>query len=246
MENQNPIQPTQEVQNPTPPPVTEPVAEPEKSSFPKSKWLKIGIVVAVLVVLLGGVYILGKNNASKEVACTMEAKVCPDGSSVGRTGPKCEFTKCPVIAPGPTADWQTYTNTKYEFSIKVPRDWKIDRDETLELSPSFYSPCKDDIGEVCSTVLLGPGKEQISGSMKSNEITIKVAGENAQAYEVLDNSDENSVYYSLIYLINLKHNGIPFSISYDETLKGQKHKNSSDFRNKKIFDQMLSTFKFTQ
>jgi len=29
------------------------------------------------------------------VACTMEAKVCPDGTSVGRTGPKCEFAACP-------------------------------------------------------------------------------------------------------------------------------------------------------
>jgi len=30
------------------------------------------------------------------VACTMEAKICPDGvTSVGRSGPKCEFEKCP-------------------------------------------------------------------------------------------------------------------------------------------------------
>jgi tryptophan-rich sensory protein len=29
------------------------------------------------------------------VACTMEAKLCPDGSYVGRTGPKCEFALCP-------------------------------------------------------------------------------------------------------------------------------------------------------
>jgi hypothetical protein len=28
------------------------------------------------------------------VACTMEAKLCPDGSYVGRTGPNCEFV-CP-------------------------------------------------------------------------------------------------------------------------------------------------------
>ncbi len=28
-------------------------------------------------------------------ACTMEAKICPDGSSVGRTGPNCEFATCP-------------------------------------------------------------------------------------------------------------------------------------------------------
>lgn len=27
--------------------------------------------------------------------CTFEAKLCPDGSSVGRTGPNCEFAPCP-------------------------------------------------------------------------------------------------------------------------------------------------------
>lgn len=29
-------------------------------------------------------------------ACTLEAKICPDGSSVGRTGPNCEFAPCPT------------------------------------------------------------------------------------------------------------------------------------------------------
>lgn len=29
-------------------------------------------------------------------ACTLEAKVCPDGSSVGRTGLNCEFAECPT------------------------------------------------------------------------------------------------------------------------------------------------------
>lgn len=30
------------------------------------------------------------------VACTMEAKQCPDGSYVGRQGPNCEFAACPA------------------------------------------------------------------------------------------------------------------------------------------------------
>lgn len=30
------------------------------------------------------------------VACTMEAKICPDGSAVGRVGPNCEFAACPA------------------------------------------------------------------------------------------------------------------------------------------------------
>jgi len=34
-------------------------------------------------------------------ACTQEAKVCPDGSAVSRTGPNCEFSPCPGEG-GPT------------------------------------------------------------------------------------------------------------------------------------------------
>jgi hypothetical protein len=29
------------------------------------------------------------------LGCTLEAKICPDGSTVGRTGPHCEFAACP-------------------------------------------------------------------------------------------------------------------------------------------------------
>ncbi len=34
-------------------------------------------------------------SADSNKACTQEAKLCPDGSYVGRTGPNCEFTPCP-------------------------------------------------------------------------------------------------------------------------------------------------------
>ncbi|WGZ94342.1 MAG: hypothetical protein QJT81_00025 [Candidatus Thiothrix putei] len=33
--------------------------------------------------------------ADDQVMCTMEAKLCPDGSAVGRGGPHCEFAPCP-------------------------------------------------------------------------------------------------------------------------------------------------------
>jgi hypothetical protein len=43
----------------------------------------------------------GESNPPKDepVACTMDAKVCPDGSAVGRTGPNCEFAPCPGDEP---------------------------------------------------------------------------------------------------------------------------------------------------
>lgn len=35
--------------------------------------------------------------------CTEEAKICPDGSSVGRVGPSCEFAPCPDSTAPPPA-----------------------------------------------------------------------------------------------------------------------------------------------
>lgn len=50
----------------------------------------------------GGYYLYAQNQTGEPggIACTMEAKLCPDGVTyVGRTGPKCEFAAC----PGPTS-----------------------------------------------------------------------------------------------------------------------------------------------
>lgn len=45
---------------------------------------------------MNSVYEVSNPSDSKHYACTMEAKLCPDGVTyVGRSGPKCEFDKCP-------------------------------------------------------------------------------------------------------------------------------------------------------
>ena len=36
-----------------------------------------------------------KDATATPVGCTEEAKVCDDGSTVGRSGPACEFEACP-------------------------------------------------------------------------------------------------------------------------------------------------------
>ncbi len=54
------------------------------------------IVVGVLV-LGGGTYYFLTKKTPEPVACTQEAKICPDGSSVGRTGLSCEFAECPTV-----------------------------------------------------------------------------------------------------------------------------------------------------
>lgn len=58
------------------------------------------------------------------ISCTLEAKICPDGSAVGRTGPKCKFSPCPEVSPTPPiSGWKTYVFDNYPLSLRYPSDW---------------------------------------------------------------------------------------------------------------------------
>jgi hypothetical protein len=64
------------------------------------KTLLLGILLIVVIGIAGFLY---RNAMSRPTAatpagtaCTLEAKICPDGTSVGRTGPNCAFAPCPA------------------------------------------------------------------------------------------------------------------------------------------------------
>lgn len=57
---------------------------------------------ALLLAGAGCLSIVPVRPAPQPVACTMEAKLCPDGSYVGRSGPNCEFATCPTGTPAPS------------------------------------------------------------------------------------------------------------------------------------------------
>lgn len=86
----------------------------------KIKLLVSIIVLAVFLLGAGVLYYLSTRPQENPVACTLEAKLCPDGSAVGRTGPNCEFATCPEDE---TADWLTYTNQENGFEIKYPMNF---------------------------------------------------------------------------------------------------------------------------
>ena len=53
------------------------------------------IFIAAAVFVFASVVVSQNFFAEKSVYCTQEAKLCSDGSYVGRTGPNCEFSLCP-------------------------------------------------------------------------------------------------------------------------------------------------------
>ncbi len=79
----------------------------------KTKILIIGI--AIIIATIAGVVAWQRFFGEKPVACTMEAKLCPNDSYVGRTGPKCEFAPC----PGATFRYPENLSTNY---IR-PQEW---------------------------------------------------------------------------------------------------------------------------
>lgn len=60
------------------------------------KTIIILLIIFVLIVIISlRLLSSGLIKNTKPKACTMEAKLCPDGSAVGRSGSNCEFTPCP-------------------------------------------------------------------------------------------------------------------------------------------------------
>ncbi len=71
--------------------------------------IKTGISIGVIVAVGAAVWFALASGAQNKTPvangsgatstesweCNGDAKICPDGSSVGRTGPKCEFIACP-------------------------------------------------------------------------------------------------------------------------------------------------------
>lgn len=117
------------------------------------------VLVAITFLLFGlaGGYYLAKTSLLDQLfakymskTCTLEAKICPDGTAVGRTGPKCEFAPCPTPVD-PTANWKTYRIAQFNMEFKLPPDL-LSPGELRDLSQTVPSP---NTGEVfCLTISL--------------------------------------------------------------------------------------------
>lgn len=57
-------------------------------------------VILIATLIFGFPGLLLAKESSELVMCTMDAKLCPDGSYVSRAGKNCEFTQCPKSISG--------------------------------------------------------------------------------------------------------------------------------------------------
>ncbi|MFA4998579.1 MAG: hypothetical protein WC514_00960 [Candidatus Paceibacterota bacterium] len=215
----------------------------------------VGVLIIVLVaVILGGgilayqyLWLLREEakNAQEPVVCALEAKVCPDGSAVGRTGPNCEFVECSPAKIDETVSWETYTNTQYRFEIKYPNNWFV-HDATNEVN------CEEKLAGVQPNKILFSDKKiedcpqtlthgwfwfsiwiydkYYNGNIDKNFVLNGIPSNKTIETEVNEIGDDPRT------TINFYYNNLRWAISYLNDSGGI----SADSN----FEKMLSTFKF--
>jgi hypothetical protein len=118
------------------------------------------LIIAGVVATVVGLYVVKRpfgpslSQTPSQKACTLEAKVCPDGSSVGRSGPNCEFAACPSAAPStqPTqaatssadmANWKKYSDKLNRFTFKYPADLLVKESASGNGKTTYIDLSKD-------------------------------------------------------------------------------------------------------
>lgn len=274
---------TQDVDNPeqqTPQPLsTTPVENtpPQRHfSFFSLKSLIIFLIIAIFS--FAGTYFIA--NRTENVACTQEAKQCPDGSSVGRVGPECDFTPCPTTQPTPTQEsslpnynitkdeniiWQKYQNPAFSYSLEYPSTWMIKPqtgegcsggpifmpqegniptwhkyvticgpfDTTIDNSADYSNDSDENTKVIKKSEFLLNGNRIRIWRIKYTSPRQEAVNENVQLERIVTSSSDKQGSYVEMWDIGAR-------ISYNEPLSD---KETEQFLNE--FDQILSTFKFT-
>jgi hypothetical protein len=230
-----------------------------KLSFLKLEFIKVGLGVLIALVLFSGGFILG-NNTNIQKVCTMEAKTCPDGSSVGRTGPKCEFAPCPIAKSTPTItsintfSWKTYINSDLGFSFKYPSESKLQVNchdcETADIDISFpndkytiiqmssssnYDKDKPTVRDIVDSLIYvrNHSTDPYVQQIRSPITLDGVIGEKLFSEEKIGDFTRNDIE---IYVIKDKK---LYSIDFRFEPKNKQRMST-------LADQILSSFKFTQ
>lgn len=205
---EQPVAPPQPVQPVPTPQVAMPTTPPPTPAVPKKKNLKplffgLFLVIFIIIASVGGyAYYQATNTPAQPdtsdttnpntespdmVACTMDAKICPDGSSVGRVGPNCEFEACPTTGASDqtTQMMKTHTDASVGFSITYPTNKLVacgyDGNELLLWLMPFPCPDGHDVPYAIDIRTIEAKDFQAIKAPSKTE-TVTVAGKEATQY----------------------------------------------------------------
>jgi len=236
----------------------------EVQNQPPKPWLKIVLLGLVGLIVVGGLVFAGYKLGQRE-----EQAKLPQPTPVSFLTPTSTPTPTPktspitVVAtpseltptPDPTADWKTYTNTKYGYSIKYPSNWWIEREYALisDIPSEVYEgpispvplPYEIDINE-----LKNPKRKEFKELIISNNMfppemkeSFSFQEEKIGSYRVFRTSDVIPSYAGELHAY-FEGNG---GLRYIDIVLWPYNKDTTFLNQNRvvvIFDQILSTFRF--
>ncbi len=114
------------------------------------------IVIIVALVIIGGYLYFNK----------LSSKNTPSSSQI---------TPVSTVTPKPAADWKTYMNTKYNFSIDYPDNWSFREFPDSKNGASFNPVNKPGYPDASDSISISAGKTNSSYFNVSFEAYVKVA-----------------------------------------------------------------------
>lgn len=201
------------------------------SKSPVLKFIMLGVLFVIGLALIGGAYFMGTQKSNQQAVSTS-----------------------PSPTPDPTADWKTFSPPNQGFSIKYPANWTPLQNETLtRIFPPGIS-IKNGLGPDDSETPYISISHHESNPLDcrgdcplfTNPEPIKVAGINATKYTGTDGQMATMCGCSYEKIILKNGNTYYLLELYGKPGKTPDYKpDSISEENKEIFDQILSTFNFT-
>ncbi len=177
------------------------------------KSIIIVLVAIVAILAVYGTKQLRISDSTDQVMCTMEAKICPDSSAVGRSGPLCEFAACPGVknpTPVPTTPTPTSSQSPASFgdaiTLTLGKSVTFSDSLSITLKTINDSRCKNGVqciwaGELSPVLSLSNGSFVVPRDLTLGTITAQTTDLNRYRFTLVS-ATESSATISVTLLAN--------------------------------------------
>ncbi len=201
------------------------------------------LIWAAIVVLMFWPWITNRVSNQPVVLCTLEAKVCPDGSTVGRVPPQCNFASCPSNTTGGTSmeGWVSSHDQKQGIDFQYPQKLS-----TTYIQPQTWPPTV----KLTKAAFSCPAGEHVMNGLPTMNVTRTI---DSRTYCVSSSSQGAAGTTYTDYTYATEQNGQLLSISftlrypqclnYDDPQKGECQQERNTFDLDGLIDRLVATVK---
>jgi len=233
----------------------------EFQSQPPRAWFRIALFLALGVVLVGGLVFAGAQIGKRQTRSQLPAyptlvpravaTLTPPAVVIPTEIPLATSTPITILTPDPAANWKTYTNTKYGYSVKYPLGSQVKEDGYPNKDMRFNTTFKGEV-YVCisapDVVGMGCGRSGVAYEIKETEELVVIGGKQYLAGKTEEMGPGETLNFhneTMIVKGGLDGPKGKLGLSYGSALN-ENSTYQEYLKNKRYIYQILSTFRFLE